>query len=236
MRRAIIFDGDDTLWRTEWLYDRARRGARAVVESAGLDGSIWEELERKIDVENVKRFGHGLARFPTSCVEAYELLCDTTGRHVELGVSRSIYRNASAVFDSPAPLVNGVSETLGALASQGFRLALLTKGDHELQQRRIAQSGLAHLFDLIEIVDEKTPEVIESVIERLGASAATTMSVGNSIRSDILPSLAAGVQPVWIDAHVWEYEREHDPLPVNHVIEIQNISELLSVVDEKVSQ
>jgi FMN phosphatase YigB (HAD superfamily) len=31
--------------------------------------------------------------------------------------------------------------------------------------------------------------------------------VGNSLRSDILPAIEAGLQAVWIDAHVWDYER-----------------------------
>jgi putative hydrolase of the HAD superfamily len=54
MKRAIVFDGDDTLWHTEWLYDDARQQAREVVEAAGLDGARWEELERRTDVKNVE--------------------------------------------------------------------------------------------------------------------------------------------------------------------------------------
>jgi FMN phosphatase YigB (HAD superfamily) len=35
--------------------------------------------------------------------------------------------------------------------------ALVTKGDRELQRRRVEQRGLATSFDVIEIVDAKTP-------------------------------------------------------------------------------
>src|SRR5207253_2745254 len=89
----------------------------------------------------------------------------------------------------------------------GFRLALLTKGDPRLQRRRLDQSGLARLFDVVEIVDQKTPESIAAILDRLEVEPDHAVSVGNSVRSDVLPSLAAGVRPVWIDAHVWEYER-----------------------------
>ena len=62
---GIVFDGDDTLWNTERLYDAARAKARHVVEKAGLDGARWEELERRIDVENVAHLGFSTERFPT---------------------------------------------------------------------------------------------------------------------------------------------------------------------------
>lgn len=45
---GIVFDGDDTLWSTESLYDEARANARRVVAEAGLDDAAWEKLERRI--------------------------------------------------------------------------------------------------------------------------------------------------------------------------------------------
>jgi len=37
-RPLIVFDGDDTLWYVEPLYDDARMRAAALVSSAGLSG------------------------------------------------------------------------------------------------------------------------------------------------------------------------------------------------------
>ncbi len=231
MQRGIVFDGDDTLWNTEWLYDDARRRARDVVEAAGLDGVTWEETERRIDVENVERLGHGVLRFPTSCAEAYEAVCAAAGRKVEPALRQRIFDVASTVFERQAPLVPHARETLTELASRGIRLALLTKGDPAIQRRRIKQSGLAPLFDLVEIVERKTPEDIRALIERLGVSADDALMVGNSVRSDVLPSLLAGVKPIWIDAHVWEYERQHEALPDAGVIELHDLTELLDLVE-----
>jgi FMN phosphatase YigB (HAD superfamily) len=87
------------------------------------------------------------------------------------------------------------------------------------------------LFDLIQIVEQKTPAAITSVLARLGAASRAALSVGNSVRSDVLPSLAAGVKPIWIDAHVWEYERDHGAVPTNEIIEVENLPRLLDVVD-----
>jgi putative hydrolase of the HAD superfamily len=227
---AVVFDGDDTLWITEPLYDDARVLARSAVESAGINGMRWDQLERRLDVANVKRLGYSLSRFPQSCVEAYEQRCAAEGQPVESDVRERVREAAQTAFTAVAPLMPAARKTLAALADRGFRLALVTKGDRELQRRRIEQSGLAPFFDVIEIVDAKTPEVIESVLERLEVPAEAAISVGNSLRSDVLPSLAAGVRAIWIDAHVWEHEREHDAVPEGQVLEIESLDRLLDLV------
>jgi putative hydrolase of the HAD superfamily len=227
--RAIVFDGDDTLWSTEPLYDDARLTARHVIEEAGNDGARWEELERRLDIENVKQYGHSPERFPTSCVQAYEAVCRAQGLPVDRAVSAAVAAAAQTVFEREAPLLPHAKETLTELRARGFRLALLTKGDSELQRRRIEQSGLAPLFEVVEVVDRKTPESIRSVLDHLGVDPECVLSVGNSIRSDILPSLAAGVRSVWIDAHVWEYERNHDVLDDDRVLQVDDLSRLLEV-------
>ena len=81
----VIFDGDDTLWSTEPLYDDARAAAAEIVERAGLDAGEWERLERDIDVQNVQRFGLSSERFPTSCVEAYQTLArESSGPSIQM--------------------------------------------------------------------------------------------------------------------------------------------------------
>lgn len=229
MLRAIIFDGDDTLWETERLYDEARARCREIVVGAGLDGEAWEARERLLDVDNVARLGHSIDRFPTSCVEAYREISLAAGVDVDDEVVGEVEAAARQVFERQAPLVNRARETLVELRDRGYALALLTKGDPQVQARRIESSGLIDLFDTIEIVDEKTPESIISLLDRLGASRAEALTVGNSVRSDVLPSLAAGVTPVWIDAHVWEYEREHEPFPADCVIERRELEDLLEI-------
>jgi putative hydrolase of the HAD superfamily len=230
MIEAIIFDGDDTLWQTEWLYDHARQQAREVVEAEGLDGELWEQRERLIDVDNVKRFGHSANRFPISCAEAYEEICEMVGRTADAAVRESVWQAAQTVFTRQAPLVDGAEETLHALRARGLLLALLTKGDPAVQRLRIEQSGLAPMFDLIEIVEEKTPAAIADVLRRLGVPLSAGLTVGNSVRSDVLPSLVAGVTPVWIDAHVWEYEREHEEAPAKNVTKKEELSGVLEML------
>jgi putative hydrolase of the HAD superfamily len=226
--RGVIFDGDDTLWLTEHLYDEARQRARGIIEKAGLDGDAWEAAQRSLDLANVSTLGHTIDRFPTSSVQA--LWRVSSEELVDANVRQDVWDAAASVFDSPAPLRDGALETLTALANRGSRLGLLTKGDAVVQRRRIEQSGLERFFDVVEIVDRKDAGAFDSVARQLGVRPAHLISVGNSIESDVLPSVAAGIFGVWLPAYVWAYEHHH-PAAERDVARVDGLREVLSFVD-----
>ena len=206
----MIFDGDDTLWVTEPLYDDARANAAKVVAAAGFDADAWDAQQRTIDVANVTRFGLSAVRFPTSCVEALDAIARAAGVATPAAARQDVWDAASAVFTAVAPLVPGAQETLRTLAAR-YRLALLTKGDEQVQRRRIAASGLAEHFGVVRVVATKDAGAFRDVQAALGA--ATCWSVGNSLSSDVVPALEAGMKAIWLDAHVWEYERRTTVVP-----------------------
>ncbi|HKV34434.1 MAG TPA: HAD family hydrolase [Pyrinomonadaceae bacterium] len=228
--QAVIFDGDDTLWLTEQLYDRARLNARNIVVAAGLDGTRWEARERQLDTENVAKMGFGFERFPTSCVEAYEELSRNMGFPVDPLVSQKVAQAAASVFNWNPMIAVGAKEGLFNLRLCGFKLALLTKGNPELQSRRIESSGLKELFDVISIVAEKNPEVIKGLVRSLGVEIGSAWMVGNSARSDILPALSVGMRAIWIETHVWEYERAFDHLLGPETLRAANLSEAVQYI------
>jgi putative hydrolase of the HAD superfamily len=190
------------LWYVEPLYDNARFQSRRIVEAVGLDGEEWERRERELDVMNVTRFGLSPKRFPTSCVQAYRLLAPVPDPLVEA----RIWSAASAVFAQSAPLAPDARSAVEMLRSVG-RLALLTKGDETVQQQRLAQSGLAAYFDAVRVVEDKDENAFQAVLANFSCRPDRAWSVGNSLKSDIMPALALGMRAIWIDAHVWEYER-----------------------------
>jgi putative hydrolase of the HAD superfamily len=223
---GVIFDGDDTLWSTEQLYDDARSRCRFIVSERGLDGAHWEQRERLIDVQNVAKFGYSRRRFPTSCVQAYQELCLEQGRTINAATVEQIRRAARSVFECDPPLIPGARETLAVLRAKGTRLALLTKGDPQVQRRRIDSSGLREFFDVIRIVPEKSPEIIREVVAALGVEPSCSWMVGNSMRSDVFPAMEAGLRAVQIPAHVWEHERTHDHFASEGVITTSRIADV----------
>jgi putative hydrolase of the HAD superfamily len=213
----VVFDGDDTLWFVEHLYDQARSAAALVVKRAGLDPVRWEVLERRIDVENVERFGVSALRFPTSCLTAYQVLASETGHSPDPAVAAGVLSAAETVFTMPATPADGVEEVLERLRT-AFELALLTKGDSWVQRKRIDDAGLASEFATIRIVPEKGEPEFRDLLEDFGVDPGQGWSVGNSLASDINPALRVGMTAIWIDAHVWEHERR-EPVPVRgHMI------------------
>ncbi len=227
---GVIFDGDDTLWSTEYLYDDARSRARLIVSKSGLDGARWEERERLIDVQNVAKFGYSTERFPTSCVQAYEKLCLCAGRTVDTATVERIRRTAQSVFERNPPLVPDAKETLALLSAKGVRLALLTKGDHQLQSRRVDRSGLREFFNVIRIVPEKSPRIIREVVAALGVDVGSAWMVGNSMRSDVFPARKAGLRAVQIPAHVWEYERTEDHIAADGVVPTSHLADIPALI------
>lgn len=209
----IVFDGDDTLWRVEHLYDEARERAAQIVTSSGMDASRWQMLQREIDVANVARFGLSRHRFPTSSVEAYERLADETGDRIDQETRARVRRAAASVFERKAPLMSGARQVLEELR-RNHRLALLTQGDPVVQEKRVDDSRLRPLFDAVHIVDGKDESTFTTVLDEVDAQSASSWSVGNSLPSDINPALRIGMSAIWIEAHVWAHEqREVVPAP-----------------------
>lgn len=225
----VVFDGDDTPWWAEPLYDEARLRAADVVARAGLDPLAWEQLERRLDVENVQRFGLSAERFPTSCADAYRKLARQQGCPIDEAVAEEVRVTAATVFETQAPVVGGAETVLTELGHVAT-LALLTKGDEQVQHTRVADSGLGRHFALIEIVDHKDESSFAGVLDQLGVHPSRAWSVGNSLHSDILPAIAIGMCAAWIDAHVWEHERHHEPTVHDRIWECSRLAELPELI------
>src|SRR5947209_4796406 len=110
---VVMFDGDDTLWRTEVLYDTARAQAACAVADAGLDPVAWDDLQRHLDIGNVRSFGLSSGRFPASCVEAYVDLCDRAGVAPDSSVLERVRAIAKGVFTAAAPAMEDATTVLG---------------------------------------------------------------------------------------------------------------------------
>jgi putative hydrolase of the HAD superfamily len=104
--------------------------------------------------------------------------------------------------------LHGVAECLPQLARE-YSLVLVTKGDLLHQEQKLAQSGLGDLFDDVHIVSEKKISTYQRIF---GAQLSATAMIGNSIKSDILPALAAGAAAIHIPGrYEWEMEKADPP-------------------------
>ncbi|MCB0971926.1 MAG: HAD hydrolase-like protein, partial [Acidimicrobiales bacterium] len=137
---------------------------------------------------------------------------EATGGAISTEELAQLLAAGRAMLDHPVDLLDGVDETLGRLVDDGYRLAIVTKGDLHHQELKIAASGLADRVERIEIVAEKDPATYLRVVASMGVAPEQFAMVGNSVRSDVLPVLEIGGHAVHVPYHItWSAEHaEHD--------------------------
>jgi putative hydrolase of the HAD superfamily len=205
---TLILDADDTLWENELYYEQAIAGFAGLMAAQGFDRLAAQYMAETVDHVRVSLVGYGPLEFARSLLVAYERLCRNHARPVVPEVADAVWRIGQVVVEHPIALLDGVAETLPRLGDR-FRLLLLTKGDCEVQQSKLALSGLAPFFEGVHVVAEKDAGVLRRLVADYGLRPEQTWMVGNSPRSDINPALEVGLGAVYIPRpHTWEVERE----------------------------
>lgn len=199
---TIAFDADDTLWRNEDIFIHAQDEFIRLLSPYHDDNYIRSHLN-EVQIKNLEHFGYGIKGFTLSMIEtAIEL---TEGR-VTGNEIHEIIQLAKCMLASPVELLPNVSQVLEDLQGK-YRLMVITKGDLLDQESKLARSGIADVFDAIEVVSDKTSDVYQQILQRHKIAAEEFLMVGNSLKSDILPVLDVGGQALHIPYHsTWDHE------------------------------
>ncbi len=228
--RVIGLDADDTLWHNETIFERVHERYRALLsryhDTATVDRTLLATEKR-----NLELYGYGVKGFTLSSIEtAIEL---TEGK-LSAEEVRTIIRLGQEMLAHPVELLEGVAATITELA-QSHRLILITKGDLRDQERKLAKSGLSPHFSQIEIVSEKDPATYAAVLRRHAIKPAEFMMVGNSLKSDVLPTLAIGAVAVHVPYHLtWMLDRVDDvPDAPGRFFVLQTLRELPQLLAAK---
>jgi putative hydrolase of the HAD superfamily len=222
--RWALFDGDNTLWHIEALYDRARRDLVCLVERSGANVGEIEAFQRHEDKRLYEELGYSASRF----AQSFE---NTLLRFVPNACPaevRDIRNLALSVFEQPAEIDPDAAGVLMSLRNS-HNLGLITAGERWVQERRVAKFRFADIFDVIRIVEKKTASVFRELVADLGIATEASWVVGDSVRSDILPALDAGLNAILIANHNWiEVEREgHRP---THLKVVDRLGEVLPII------
>ncbi|MFD6948681.1 haloacid dehalogenase [Nocardiopsis sp. TSRI0078] len=200
---AICFDLDDTL-----IDDLAASstGLRAVMERLGHPDfgaarSLWDVqteisfgsyLRGRLSLEQQRReriralavqAGHGDIA-DQHCDDLYRLYLDA-------------HRSAWQVFPDTIPALN-------ALASAGYRLAVVTNGIESLQHAKLQALELTPYFHAVVCADtagtgKPDPRIFHTAAQRLGVDPTACWHVGDQIQADGVGAVAARMHPVMID-------------------------------------
>jgi putative hydrolase of the HAD superfamily len=223
----IAFDADDTLWHNLIHFDATEKlfgnMLSHFIEPAEATRQLMEAEKR-----NIPLYGFGVKGFTLSMIET---AIAVSGGAVDSATIQKLIVMGRDMLDHDIELLPHVEDTLKALHGQ-HRLLLVTKGDLHHQEKKVLASGLAHYFEGVEIVSDKKPETYRTICKRHGGRVERTLMAGNSIRSDVLPMIAAGGYGVYVPFNIlWDHEHEEVPEGTERFYAVEDLRGLLQVVN-----
>lgn len=220
---TLAFDADDTLWHNETFFLMTQTRLEALLAPYVAADALHDRL-LETERRNIGRYGYGVKGFTLSMIE---VAIEVSEGQVSASVISDILASGRDLLAHPLELLDGVAETLAALAPR-YRVVLITKGDLLHQEQKLAASGLGEVFDAVHVVSEKDAGVYRRC---LGDEVTRTMMVGNSMRSDILPALEAGAWATHVPFAIeWALEKADDPVGAPRFHRVENMAGLTALL------
>lgn len=225
---TIGFDADDTLWHNMKFYDLTEARFVELLRDHAEPSHLAERL-LEAEGKNLKLYGFGIKGFTLSMIET---AIEVTEGRVPARVLGDILEAGREMLSHPVEVLPHAREAVAALA-ESHRLVLITKGDLFDQERKVAASGLGDLFDGVEIVSDKTADTYARVFTRYGDGPERSLMVGNSLKSDVVPALAAGAWGIYVPHDItWVMEHHEEPQGAARYRQIKDLGELAGIVEE----
>lgn len=221
----LLIDADDTLWENNKYFERAIANFISFLNHHEYTAEQVREVLNDVERECILKHGYGLHSFAHALVDTFERL---SLEPLTAGLQETIRGFAHTIAEHPVEIIAGVPETLEYLTAR-HHLILMTKGDLTEQSGKIERSGLKSFFAAVEIVLEKDEATYRSTAEKYGLEPDTTWMVGNSPRSDINPSLSAGLNAVFVphdNTWILEHEEVSQPTDGNRLLVVERFTDL----------
>ena len=229
MIELVAFDGDDTLWHNEAIFSMTQANFAQLMEPYVEDEDLADRLFAT-EMRNLRLFGYGVKSFTLSMIEtAIELSHGRVSAH-EI---QTIIDAGRGMLEHPVELLRGVEAAIDAVSAR-YPVMLITKGDLFDQESKLARSGLGERFEAVEIVAEKDETCYRRILSQRGIAADRFVMVGNSGRSDILPTLALGSWAVHVPYPLlWTHEHVDDEQleSFERYRRIESLNELMPALD-----
>jgi len=225
--KTIAFDADDTLWVNEPLFRINEEKFENLLKEYISDDKITSKLY-ETEINNLKHFGYGIKGFTLSMIET---AIDLTNGKIKSCDLKKIIDWGKEQIEHPVNVLEDVENVLDKLKNK-YKLMIITKGDLFDQESKIARSGLADYFDIIEIVSEKDEATYSALLKKHNINPEEFLMVGNSLKSDIQPIINLNAKAIHIPFHTtWVHEEisSKDFENSNHIT-VNKINDILEFV------
>ncbi|MCC3373149.1 HAD family hydrolase [Cohnella sp. REN36] len=217
MKQQILFDLDDTLIYCNKYFHLIQDQFADLMTTwfayAGLTREAVLEKHAEIDIAGVQLVGFQSEHFPQSFVDTYRHYSNLFGRPRSEEEERHLWQLGLSVYEQEIEAYPHMNETLDNLAQSGHRLHLYTGGDPVIQRRKIEQMNLERYFeDRIYIRMHKNTDALKEILRDGRFDVDRTWMIGNSVRTDVLPALACGLNAIYLKQ---ELEWVYNVLPID---------------------
>lgn len=124
-----------------------------------------------------------------------------------------------------AHLFDGTLEILDYLKPK-YKLHIITNGPHEVQELKLANSGIDHYFQTVtnsELAGCKKPHagIFQYALATAGVRCEEAVMIGDCIEADVQGAIACGIDAIY-------FNEGHSDVPsgiiqVNHLLELKNL-------------
>jgi putative hydrolase of the HAD superfamily len=211
MKQSILFDLDDTLIHcNKYFYQVIDRFADTMLDwfgDLGITRHAIREKQTEIDIAGIHTLGFQSSHFPQSFVETYRHFADLTGRRRSPLEEDTLWKLGLSVYELETEPYPFMQETLEHLSDAGHELHLYTGGEPLIQNRKIEHFQLSRYFgQRIYIRQHKNNEALENILRTGTFDREHTWMIGNSIRTDVVPALSAGIHAIHMKSDTeWLY-------------------------------
>lgn len=224
---TIAFDADDTLWHNERFFRLTQDHFAELLADYADKDHLMERL-LQAESKNLGQYGFGIKGFVLSMIET---AIEVTDQKVPASVIAELLATGQEMLRHPIELLPYARDAVEH-ASAAHKVLLITKGDLLHQEQKLAQSGLGDFFDGVEIVSDKTPDVYRTLFARHNTAPQTTMMIGNSMKSDVLPVVDIGGWGVFVPhGIVWHLEKADPPENAPKYRQITDLGALPDLLD-----
>lgn len=199
----FIFDLDDTLIYTSFVYERAKQDFAQLLITEGVSQNksyILNYLE-EIDWRLRKMMDVHKNRLLFSMTMTYQILMKKSGLFLRRSALEDFQNIMDQVHQHRYRLVRGARKIPETVHNQKNPMILYTRGDRQIQENKINQTKIAPYFQKIYISKSKSFTQLQQILDEMNIDPSQSWMIGDEILTDVNHALACGMNVM----RVWGY-------------------------------
>ncbi|MGN1246791.1 MAG: YjjG family noncanonical pyrimidine nucleotidase [Muribaculaceae bacterium] len=204
---TVFIDLDDTVW---WFTANSKLSLRHVFDHFGFadfcpDYEVFKAiyLAKNKELWDLYHYGKITKDFLTT--ERFRYTLEHSGYSGDcLKMGAIVDKEYLHFLSLQSTLVPGARQLLEYLNAKGYKVNILSNGFKQVQAQKLTSAGVIHLFKHIILSDDcgitkPLPGIFEYALKVCGASAATSVMIGDNYEADICGAHNAGWRTIFFN-------------------------------------